>query len=106
MSGSTLRNEKLPTKVNIVKDTNIETVEIKVYLSSTVNCKRSNVFFYKRANVDCHSMARAAMAAGSQLDGNMCRYELRCNQGDVICVVEIHIINNNDINWSICEIEF
>ena len=31
---------------------------------------------------------------------------LQCNQGDVICVVEIHIINNNDINWSICEVEF
>ena len=106
MYGSTLHNKKLPTKVNIVKDTNIETVEIKVYFSSTVNCKRSNAFFYKRSNVDCNSMARAAVAAGSQLDGNMCSYELQCNQGDVICVVEIHIINNNDINWSICEVEF
>ena len=86
-----------------MKDVNVSNIIIKVNYESPVDCAKVNIFHNKLINASCKAFKSATLANGSPINGNDCHYELQCNHGDVVCGVELIMIDQHD-NFSICEI--
>ena len=99
----TLRNDKNFGDVTIFKDIDINSVKLKVYYNALVNCTGVNIFYYKLKSSNCNTVKMAAHVTGSSLTVTTCYYELRCNQGDVACTIEL-LIKDAYTSFSLCEI--
>ena len=89
-------------EVVIFKDVDVNDVNVEVYFNETVNCNDVNIFHYKLTNITCNSVKIAKLVTGSLLTGNVCYYELQCNQNDVSCTIELYMTDENT-SFSICE---
>ena len=88
-----------------MKDVRETRMVVKVsYNTDITNCNRVKVVHYRKGPPECSFLKVAALETGSTHAGSKCRYEVKCNQGNVTCDVEFAITNGNG-NFSICEIE-
>ena len=88
-----------------MKDVGATRKVVKVsYNTDITSCNGVKVVHYRKVTPECSFLKVAALETGSTHTGSKCRYEVKCNQGNVTSNVEFAITNGNG-NFSICEIE-
>ena len=90
--------------MTLIKDVSEVKKTVEITYSGEVICDEVNTVHYSQMGTNCSFLKVASLETESDKTRTACRYEVPCDDGDVICNIDF-VITDGSMEFSLCEIE-